>query len=55
MSIVKESESLLAQEIEDLKYQISMLEDRPVTVVNVDKIVFWAFIVILAIGFGFVL
>ncbi|CAB4147780.1 hypothetical protein UFOVP513_51 [uncultured Caudovirales phage] len=55
MSRVKESESLLAQEVEELKYQISMLEDRPVTVVNVDKIVFWAFIVILAIGLGFVL
>ena len=55
MSKVKESESLLAPEVEDLKYQISMLEDRPVTAVNVDKLVFWAFIVILAIGLGFVL
>jgi len=55
MSRVKESDSLLAQEEEDLKYQISMLEDRPVTVVNVDQVVFWAFLVILAIGLGFVL
>ena len=55
MSRVKESESLLAQEVEELKYQLSMEQDRQVTVVNVDKIVFWAFIVILAIGLGFVL
>lgn len=55
MSRVKESESLLAQEIENLKYQLSMEQDRQITVLNVDKIVFWAFIVILAIGLGFVL
>ena len=55
MSRVKESESLLAQEVEDLKYQLSMAQDNEVTVVNVDQVVFWAFIIILAIGLGFVL
>ena len=55
MGRVKESDSLLAQEIEELKYQLSMAQDNEVTVVNVDKVVFWAFIVILAIGLGFVL
>ena len=54
MSKVKESESLLEQEVEELKYQLSMAQEE-VTVVNVDKVVFWAFIVILAIGLGFVL
>lgn len=55
MSRVKESESLLAQEVEELKYQLSMAQDKEVTIINVDKIVFWAFIVILAVGLGFVL
>ena len=52
MSKVKESESLLAQEVEELKYQLSMAQEE-VTVVNVDQIVFWAFVIILAIGLGF--